>query len=181
MINVIGLGNVLMGDDAVGPYVIEHLRAAYHCPDGVEFCDAGTPGLDLIPFMADTDACIIVDTVKAGGAPGDMRVYRLEQILANAPLPRLGPHEPGVKETLITLHLAGRGPREVVLIGVIPEQTEAWPGLSPVVRDRVPELIAQVAEELQRLGVPLVKRDAPGTADTWWERPVDATASSHAS
>jgi len=181
MISVIGLGNVLMGDDAVGPYVIEHLRAAYECPDGVEFCDAGTPGLDLIPFMADTDACIIVDTVKADGEPGEMRVYRLEQILANLPLPRLGPHEPGVKETLITLHLAGRGPHEVVLIGVIPEQTEAWPGLSPVVRDRVPALIAQVAEELRRLDVPLVPRDAPGTADTWWERPVHAAAADHAS
>ncbi len=181
MIAVLGLGNVLMGDDGVGPYVVEQLRAAYDCPDGVELRDAGTPGLDLVPFLADTDACVIVDTVKAGGAPGEMRVYRLEQILAHAPLPRLGPHEPGVKETLITLHLAGRGPHEVVLVGVIPEQLDAWPGLSPVVRDRVPELMAQVCAELARLGAPLVPRDEPGVPDTWWERPGDGAHPPHAS
>jgi hydrogenase maturation protease len=170
---VIGLGNVLMGDDGVGPYVVEQLRAAYDCPEGVELRDAGTPGLDLVPFIADTDACIIVDAVRSAGAPGEMRVYRLEQILAHAPMPRLGPHEPGVKETLITLHLAGQAPREVVLVGVIPEHSDAWPGLSAAVRDRVPELMAQICAELERLGTPLIARAVPRVPDTWWERPVD--------
>jgi hydrogenase maturation protease len=172
VISVIGLGNVLMGDDGVGPYVVERLRAAYACPEGVELCDAGTPGLDLIPFLADTEACVIVDAVKSAGEPGEMRVYRLEEILAHAPLPRLGPHEPGVKETLITLHLAGRGPREVVLVGVIPEALEAHPGLSATIRGRVPDVMAQVCVELERLGAPLVAREVPGVPETWWERPV---------
>jgi hydrogenase maturation protease len=173
-IRVLGLGNVLMGDDAVGPYVVEHLRAAFECPEGVDFVDVGTPGLDLIPFLSDVTGVIIIDTVKAEGAPGEMRVYRLEQILAHAPMPRLGPHEPGVKEALITLHLAGRGPREVVLVGVIPEQTDAWPGLSPAVRDRVPDLVAEVRRELERMGARLRPRPAPLEPATWWEQPADA-------
>lgn len=172
-IRLLGLGNVLMGDDGAGPYVIEQVRAAFETPEDVEIVDVGTPGLDLVPFLADADACVIVDTVKSAGAPGEMRVYRMDQILTYAALPRLGPHEPGLKEALITLHLAGRAPREVVLVGVIPEATETWPGLSPAVRDRVPDLVAQVVEECERLGAPLTPRATPLVANTWWEAPAD--------
>ena len=43
-IAVIGIGNVLAGDDAVGPHVVRVLEAHYELPDGVQVIDAGTPG-----------------------------------------------------------------------------------------------------------------------------------------
>ena len=42
-VGVVGLGNVLMGDDAFGPYVIEVLEAGYALPPNVSAQDLGTP------------------------------------------------------------------------------------------------------------------------------------------
>jgi hydrogenase maturation protease len=68
-IGVIGIGNVLMGDDAFGPHVIRVLQAGYAFAPGVDVQDMGTPGLDLTAYLAGLDALVLVDTVKSAGAP----------------------------------------------------------------------------------------------------------------
>jgi len=89
VVHVIGLGNVLMGDDALGPWVIHHLSANYELPDDVQLLDAGTPGLDLTPYLSGVPVVILVDTVRSDGAPGELRLYRKESLLKLAPQPRL--------------------------------------------------------------------------------------------
>jgi hydrogenase maturation protease len=73
---VLGIGNVLMGDDALGPQVVEALLAGYRFEDNVRVLDAGTPGLDLAPFVMEADALILVDTGPLRGLPGSLRLYR---------------------------------------------------------------------------------------------------------
>jgi hydrogenase maturation protease len=169
---VLGVGNVLMGDDALGPAIIKHLEAAYDFPEGVSVYDAGTPGLDLTPYIADAHALIVVDTVEAKGQGGELRQYRRDAILKYAPLPRLNPHEPGLKEALLTLEFSGGGPGEVLLVGVIPQSVEPGVGLSPQVAAAVPAVIEAVTAELARLERPLHTKDAPGAPDLWWEEEV---------
>jgi len=48
---VIGIGNILLGDDGVGVYVVEELRSRHDVPGNVELIDGGTMGLDLLPFI----------------------------------------------------------------------------------------------------------------------------------
>jgi len=43
-IAVVGLGNVLMGDDAFGPYVVQVLLAGYEFPPEVEWSTSGRRG-----------------------------------------------------------------------------------------------------------------------------------------
>lgn len=167
---VLGVGNVLMGDDALGPAIVKHLEANYDFPEGVSVYDAGTPGLDLTPYIADARAVIFVDTVEAKGQAGELRQYRREAILKYAPLPRLNPHEPGLKEALLTLEFSGGGPGEVLLVGVIPQSVEPGVGLSPAVAAAVPAVIEVVVGELARLERPLVMKSTPGVPDLWWER-----------
>src|SRR6266508_490834 len=69
-IRVLGIGNVLMGDDGFGPYVVEALGARYEFPDNVSVIDVGTPGLDLAPFLIGADAIIVIDTVRSDGEAG---------------------------------------------------------------------------------------------------------------
>jgi hydrogenase maturation protease len=168
---VLGLGNVLMGDDALGPTVVKVLEAEYEFPPGVSVQDLGTPGLDLTPYLAGVTALIVVDTVHSRGAPGEMRLYRRDEILKNPPQPRLSPHDPGLKEALLTVEFSGSGPREVLLIGVIPGEVRTGVGLNPAVRAAVPLAVAEVVNELARLGVAPSARTVPGTPDLWWERP----------
>lgn len=171
-VRVLGLGNVLMGDDAVGPWVIEELLASWDFPEGVEVVDVGTPGLDLVPYVADADTILIVDTVKSDGPPGRIRVYPREQLLARPAQPRLSPHDPGLAEVLFALTLAGSAPRDVVLIGVVPGAVEMGVGLSPAVRDAVPRAAAMVVERLTGLGLAPRRRAEPVLAAPWWEEPA---------
>ena len=91
---VIGIGNVLTGDDAVGPHVVRVLEATHAFPEGVEIVDAGTPGYDLTGFLAGMDAALLVDAVKARGAPGELRVYDKAELLSRKPVLATSPPNP---------------------------------------------------------------------------------------
>jgi hydrogenase maturation protease len=173
-VRVLGLGNVLMSDDGFGPFVVEHLLATHSFPDEVEVIDVGTPGLDLIPYVTGADALVIVDTVKSNGPPGELRQYRKEAILAHLPQPRLSPHDPGLKEALLSADFAGSGAREVLLVGAIPGNVGMGAALTPPLRAAVDEAARAVIAELGRLGVPAAPRPAPGPTEPWWTRsPAD--------
>ena len=174
-IGVIGLGNVLMGDDAFGPWVVQTMLAGFAFHDDVSVEDLGTPGLDLLPYVADLEALVLVDTVRSSAPPGTVRLYRRDELLEHAPHARLSPHDPGVKEALLTADFAGHGPREVLLVGAVPADTAMGVRLSPALRDAVPRAVAEVLGELERLGRPAARRPSPGVPDIWWERaPGDA-------
>ncbi|MGZ4552898.1 MAG: hydrogenase maturation protease [Mycobacteriaceae bacterium] len=80
---VIGCGNLLRGDDAVGPVLVRHL-AALGTPAGVRLADAGTAGMDVAFAMRGQDRVVIVDaSTDSGHPPGTLfRVpgERLEQL-----------------------------------------------------------------------------------------------------
>src|SRR6266542_4976997 len=133
-IGVLGIGNVLMGDDALGPYVVKVLEARYELPADVEVLELGTPGADLSLHLDGLDAAIVVDTVKLRGEPGELRLLDKAQLLSKKPILAASPHEPGLREALFTLQFRGGAPADVRLVGVIPAQVEMEVGLSPPVR-----------------------------------------------
>lgn len=165
---VIGLGNVLVGDDGFGPFVVRTLAARYELPHGADIVDLGTPGLDLAPHIAGTDALIVIDTVT-GGAPGVVRCYRKEDLLARAPLPRTNPHQPGLVDTLLLLELQDLAPADVLLVGAVPARYDTGAPLSAAVRAAVSDAVSLVVCELERLGYAPLPRAQPQTPDIWWE------------
>jgi hydrogenase maturation protease len=170
---VFGIGNVLTGDDAVGPYVVRVLDATWDLGPDVEVIDAGTPGLDLTAYMAELEGIVLVDAVKARGAPGELRTYGKEELLRKSPILAMSPHEPGVREALMNADFMGVAPRVFRLVGVIPESVELGCALSPSVEAAVPAAIAQVLEELRALGLAPRERVPPRTPDLWWTKPAE--------
>ena len=167
-IRILGLGNVLLSDDGFGPYVIELLRAGWEAPESVELLDAGTPGLDLVDYLHGCDRAIIIDAISATGAAGELRLYRDEDLRALPMGPRVSPHDPAVQETLWVADLDGSGPRNVVLIGVIPARTTLGTELSPAVLQAAPQALALIVRELTEIGAPLKRRHPAQTPATWW-------------
>ena len=167
---VLGLGNVLQRDDALGPYVAAVLMARYEFPPEVTVLDAGTPGLDLTPYVAGLDALIVVDAVRASGVPGELRSYRRAELLEKPPPQRLSPHDPGLKECLLSLELISQSPPEVLLVGAITERVDTSIGLTARVQAAVPAVAAAVLAELVRLGVPARPKVDPADPDLWWEK-----------
>jgi hydrogenase maturation protease len=67
---VLGLGNILMGDEGVGVRVIERLSERYEFGEGVLVMDGGTLGLDLLPYLEDASRLLVIDAVQARKRPG---------------------------------------------------------------------------------------------------------------
>jgi hydrogenase maturation protease len=171
-VTVIGLGNVLVGDDAFGPYVARQIDARYAMPDGVEVIDVGTPGGDLGPHIAGVDALIVIDTVRSTAPPGTVICYRGDELLARGPTPRTNPHQPSLVDTLFFLALQDLAPEEVLLVGVVPDRYDTGAPLSPPVRLAVHEAMVLVISELERLGFVPAVRDLPQDPQIWWEQPA---------
>jgi hydrogenase maturation protease len=170
MIYVLGLGNVLMGDDGFGPAVVREFSATHAVGADVEVVDVGTPGLDMMPWLYDADRVIIVDTITSDAPPGTLRVYDTQDILRHPPSARVGPHDPGVKEALLTLEFAGRGPREVVLVGVVPGYVGMTIELTDPVRDAVPAAVEVVAGTLRRFGESVSHLQSERRPSPWYSR-----------
>ncbi len=171
-IRVLGLGNVLMGDDGFGPHLVERLLSGYDCGPGVSLLDAGTPGLDLLPFVLDADALIFVDTVRDDGAPGTLRRYGPDVLMRTASAIRLGPHDPGVGHALALRALVGPALAYVSLVGVVPERVSLGPGLSPDVLAAVDAAIELIAGDVRAAGGCLERRHGAEASIPWWERPA---------
>jgi hydrogenase maturation protease len=169
-IGIIGLGNVLMSDDAFGPYVIQVLDAGYLFPENVVLLDLGTPSIDLFAYLEDLDVAIILDTVRSNGRSGELRLYSLKEILKNPIQPRISPHEPGLKEALLFGEFSGRGPEDVLLIGMIPESTKTGVGLTAPALKAIPEAVEAVLGELGKVGVEALPRPVPVQPGIWWEQ-----------
>jgi hydrogenase maturation protease len=151
---VLGLGNILMRDDAFGPRLVETLAARYALPAGVAALDGGTLGLDLLPRLEGVERLLIVDVLEMGATPG--AVFRLTgEEVPRAFASKLSVHQMGVQDLLAVAELQGHLPRELVVWGVQPESVEVGLELTPVVGAAVEEVLAGVAGELRGWGVEL--------------------------
>ena len=164
-----GIGNVLMGDDALGPWGLKQLEARWDLPDNVRCFDAGAAGLDLSLFLMDVDALIVIDGVKLKGPPGEVHTYRKPELIAGGLPIVMSPHEPTLREALIRLDVFGTGPAEVLLVGAIPETIETGAPLSQAVRGAWPAIEANILRELERLAAPASPRVPAFKPDVWWE------------
>ena len=167
-IGLFGIGNVLMGDDAFGPTVITRIGALWELPENVVLADLGTPSLDLAGRMSDLDAVVIIDAVSASAPAGTLLRYSRAQLLEHPPGLRLSPHEPSLKETLLTLEFLGEGPQTVVLIGVVPERLDGF-GMSSTVDEIIPAAADRAIAELTALGVRVQLRSTPLDTTPWWQ------------
>lgn len=160
---VLGLGNLLLEDDGVGSAAVARLADGYEPPADVRVLDGGTLGLSLLPYLEDADAVILVDAVKADAPPGAL--VRLDgDEVAPAVATRLSPHQVGVADLLDGARWLNRYPRQVVLLGLVPQSMELSVGLSPRVGSALPALVDRIVAEASALGFAFRKKDLDDTA-----------------
>ena len=163
-----GIGNVLLGDDGIGPYVARLLAARYEFDEGVEVADLGTPALDLIDQISAKDAVILIDSIDTDAAPGAIVLYRKEDIVRHCPAVRMDPHSPVLVDTLLSADFFGIAPTDVLLVGIQAESFGAGCSLSQPVAASVDKAITEVLSELERLGVKYRQREHPAGLGVWW-------------
>jgi hydrogenase maturation protease len=133
---VLGLGNILLGDEGVGVHVVEELRRAGGLP-GVELVDGGTAGFRLLPYFDGARLVVVVDAAADGAPPGTVTLTR-PAFAASYPA-ALTPHDVGLKNILDALALADARPDVVLLTISVTEADCASLDLSPAVGRAVRE------------------------------------------
>ena len=149
---VLGVGNLVMSDDAVGVLVVQQLQERFSFPDNVEIIDGGTLGLDLLPKLENITHLLMIDAVETGSTAGTC-VRLCGQELPIALETKVSPHQMGLKDLLAVSELMGHSPKEMVLIGIQPESIEMEIGLTEKVEAQLENLISNVLDELANWGI----------------------------
>jgi hydrogenase maturation protease len=147
---VIGYGNALRGDDAVGRRAAEHLAADGRLPGArIDAYHQLTP--ELAADIAAARLVVLVDARENDGRPGDVR---LEQVVGCCRPP--GSHTVDASALVdLATRLYGHAP-PVILVSVTAERFDLGADLSPVVAAILPHVVDTV--------VAVVDNHLPATA-----------------
>lgn len=140
---VIGVGNLLMGDEGVGIHVLRTLEAEPIA--GVALLDGGTGGINLLEAIGAVPVVVMIDATRDGNRAGTISQLRPARV---ADLPRgLSAHEFGLKDLFAAAALMGCFP-DIHLFTISVETIHPMSlDLSPAVASAVP-LAAQRVSEL---------------------------------
>jgi hydrogenase maturation protease len=155
---VIGLGNPLLGDDALGLVALERLSAEYELPDDVSLHDGGTWGMVLLPTIEDATNVLFLDAIDRKEVPGTFIRLEGEEIPATL-AQMVSPHQIDLREVLAVTMLRGTFPNHAIAIGVQPQTLATQVALSGIVASRVDVVVEAAVAQLERWGHRCVKRD----------------------
>lgn len=157
---VLGTGNILLTDEAIGVHITQALADRYILPDYVDVMDGGTAGMELLDSMAGRDHLIITDAiVTTKSAPGTIRILRDEEVPALF-TNKISPHQLGLSDVLSALRFTGEFPAKLTLVGVVPASLEPGIGMTPLLEAVVEPALQQVLAILRESGVEAVKKEA---------------------
>ena len=143
---VLGLGNVLMGDEGIGVHVVRALEK-HTLPAGVECLDGGTGGFVLLEPLQNADRIILIDAAADGNPLGT--VTRTTPRFSRDYPPTLTAHDIGVKDLLDVFYIQGGGPGVVLYaIAIDPKQPismELSAGAAKAADEAVERILAELA------------------------------------
>lgn len=144
---VLGIGNVLLGDEGVGVHAVRRMEKEAW-PPHVKLLDGGTGGFHLLSLFQEFDRIVLVDATMDGQPPGTVRLIR-PRFASDYPR-TLSAHDIGLKDLVESAALLGLTP-DVVLIVVsvktLPEGLNAE--LSPEVATALPRVAALVRKAVE--------------------------------
>jgi hydrogenase maturation protease len=145
---VLGIGNVLMGDEGIGVRVVEALERD-PLPPGVDVLDGGTGGFHLLGALQGAREVVLVDATLDEGSPG--AVERLHPRFSTDYPSTLTAHDIGLKDLLDAMYLLGRPPRITLFAVSIAPPAGMTTELSPGLAALVPGIAARVRAEVERI------------------------------
>jgi len=157
---VLGIGNLLFGDEGIGVHFINYMGEKYRFEGDhqLDLVDGGTLAQRLIPIIVEYDHVVIIDTINAHGVKaGEVYFFDFDAV-PDAVDWQGSAHEVEMLQTLNMMDLAGDRPRTMIM-GVVPTIIEATEfSLSKGVADAVPLMEKTLLDYLQTLDVDAVKK-----------------------
>ncbi len=120
---IVGVGNVLQGDDGIGVTILKYLEAAFRFPPQVSLIDGGTAGAGLQSAILGKQWLLIIDALAVPGNPGEIRLIAGRDILARPADLKLSPHQVSFFDLLQLMELRGLDAPEFSILGIVPQNT----------------------------------------------------------
>ena len=142
---VLGLGNVLMGDEGVGVHAVRALEK-HTLPENVECLDGGTGGFTLLEPLQSATRIILIDAAADGNPIG--AVTRTTPRFSRDYPPTLTAHDIGVKDLLDVFYIQGGSPNVILYAITIDPQQPISMELSAGIAEAVEIAVAEILAEL---------------------------------
>ena len=142
---VLGVGNVLMGDEGVGVEVVRALEKT-PLPPNVECMDGGTGGFHLLGPLQEADRVVLIDACVDGKPSGTVR--RLQPRFSSDYPRTLTAHDIGLKDLLDAAYLTGR-PLDLTLFAISIDPLQGvGTELRPALAGQIPVILKSVRDEI---------------------------------
>lgn len=145
-IAIVGLGNLMRTDDALGMLAIERLKLDGRLSESVTLIEGGTLGLELMQPLEKVTHLLALDAIDAGEAAGTLLRFAGEQV-ADMPASK-SVHLLGFSDLIGAMTLSGDAPEQIVVLGLQPERIAWGTRLSRTVEAALPRLIDAALEQV---------------------------------
>lgn len=149
---VLGLGNILYGDEGFGVRAAERLYTRYTFPENVEIVDAGTQGHPLLAFVERAERLLLLDAVDFGLQPGTIVRKDSTDIPAYLSAHKISLHQNSFSEVMALAELKDCLPTEINLIGVQPLDMSYGNTLSRLVLGKLNPVVDLALEKIRDWG-----------------------------
>ena len=120
-IGIVGIGNILRKDDAIGILVVKNIhKYKDRLPKTIHLIDGGISGFSLLHVFQYYDVVFIIDAVHFGGVIGEVRIFRPSDVINLKDSEQFCPHEPDLFHILKISEDLGENPEFIWIIGIQP-------------------------------------------------------------
>ena len=164
---IVGIGNLIMTDDAAGIHAVNALKAHYtfpEGPEGVELIDGGTKGIELLPYLEGAERMMLIDAVDFKEPPGTIKVIEGDEMKAFLDL-KFSVHQIGIPDMLFALEFKGIKPPEMCLLGIQPASLEMGTDMTPAVSAAFGGLLSAAIEKLASWGIVPTENEISGRSE----------------
>ena len=147
---VLGIGNVLLGDEGAGVHAMRRLERDCRHP-AVQFADGGTLSFTLAGLIDASPGLIVFDAAEMKAAPGSVAVFegsRMDEFLGSER--KRSVHEVGLLDLMALAALGGSLPEKRALIGIQPQSIDWSESPSHEVARAIPEACARARQLIER-------------------------------
>ncbi len=158
-IGIIGIGNLICGDEGFGVHTIQYLENNYSFPENVILKDAGTAGIYMSPFLEECDPVLVIDVVDIDDEPGSVHFYDVKDVKLGNIQTKMSPHQLGLLEIIEICRLRDAAPENVEFYCAVPLSLETTMELSPTLAPRVKEVADMILKRVREMGVEVNKKN----------------------
>jgi hydrogenase maturation protease len=148
---VVGLGNLLLGDDGVGVHAVRRLAADPSAPAFLRPLDGGTLGFRLLDAVKRSDAALFIDAAELGQPPGTIRLLERDALDAYTRRGgRVSAHEAGLIDLLTLARMDGWKPTRMGVLGIQPRRIDWDARLSETLAGALPAACRMAIDTVRR-------------------------------